>query len=93
MYSPDQPNRPTPPIPSELVEAIEAESLHVIDSKTGQPVRVADMRAEFERLSRQVPRDPEAERAFIESKIEIIRNDPHLSDVDKERAIANLRHP
>ena len=93
MYSSDPPNLPTPPIPSELVEAIEAESLHVIDSKTGQPVRVADMCAEFERLSRQVPRDPEAERAFIESKIEMIRKDPHLSDAEKERAISNLRHP
>jgi hypothetical protein len=51
------------------------------------------MRADFERLSRQVPRDPEAERAFIESKIEMIRSDPYLSDADKERAIANLQHP
>lgn len=93
MYPTNPPNQPTPPLPSELVEAIEAESLHVIDSKTGQPVRVADMRADFERLSRQVPRDPEAERAFIESKIEMIRSDPYLSDADKERAIANLQHP
>ena len=93
MYSSDQQNLPTPPIPSELVGAIEEESLQVVDSKTGQPVRVSDMRAEFEQLSRQVPRDPEAERAFIESKIEMIRSDTHLSDADKERAIANLRHP
>jgi len=60
------------------------------DPGTGKPVPVADMRAEFERLSRQVPRDPEAERAFIESKIEMIRNDPHLSKTEKERAIEEL---
>lgn len=89
MYSPNPPN---PPIPSELVKALEGESLQVTDSKTGQPVQVGDMRAEFERLSRQVPRDPEAERAFIESKIEMIRSDPHLSDADKEQAIVDLRY-
>jgi hypothetical protein len=48
------------------------------------------MRREFARLSRQVPRDREAERAFIENKIEMIRCDPHLSDEEKERAIAEL---
>jgi hypothetical protein len=60
------------------------------DPKTGKPVAVADMRAEFERLSRQVPRDPEAERAFIQNKIDMIRNDPKLSEVDKKRAIEEL---
>ena len=49
------------------------------------------MRAEFERLSRQTPRDPEAERAFVESKIELIRNDPRLSEDEKKRAIEELR--
>jgi hypothetical protein len=63
----------------------------LIDPKTGNPVPVADMRAEFERLSRQIPRDLEAERAFIESKIEMIRNDPHLSEEEKERAIKALQ--
>jgi hypothetical protein len=52
---------------------------------------VADLRSEFERLSRQVPRDPEAERAFIESKIEMIRSDLNLSKTEKERAIEELR--
>jgi hypothetical protein len=79
------------PLPSELIEAIETESLHVTDSKTGQTVRIGDMRAEFERLSHQMPRDAEAERAFIESKIEMIRSDPYLSDADKKRAIAELQ--
>ncbi len=58
---------------------------------TGAPVPIGDMRSEFERLSRQVPRDPEAERAFIESKIEIIRSDPNLSATEKDRAIEELR--
>ncbi|HTU20264.1 MAG TPA: hypothetical protein VMG10_19525 [Gemmataceae bacterium] len=61
------------------------------DLDTGKTVPVADVRAEFERLSRQAPRDPEAERAFIESKIEMIRNDPHLSEEEKQRAIEQLR--
>jgi hypothetical protein len=52
---------------------------------------VGDRRAEFDRLSRQVPRDPEAERSFIESKIEMIRMDPNLSPAEKERAIEQLR--
>ena len=58
---------------------------------TGEPAAVADLRAEFERLSRQTPRDPEAERAFIESKLEMIRNDPTLSQAEKERAAEELR--
>jgi len=63
----------------------------MIDPETGKPAPMADMRAEFERLSRQVPRDPEAERAFIESKIEMIRTDSSLTEAEKERAIDELR--
>jgi hypothetical protein len=77
-----------PPIPAGDVEP---GSLRMTDPKTGKPVPVADMRAEFERLSRQVPRDPEAERAFIESKIAMVQNDPNLSAADKKRAIDELR--
>jgi len=80
-----------PPLPSELIEAMEAESLHVTDSKTGQIVQIGDMRAEFERLSLQTSRDVDAERAFIKSKIEMIRSDLYLSDADKKRAIAALQ--
>jgi len=64
---------------------------HLTDPKTGKPAPVADMRAEFERLSRQVPRDPEAERAFIEGKIAMIRTHPNLSEAEKKRAIEELR--
>ena len=80
------PNRP--PIPSGDAEA---GLLRMTDPSTGDPAPVADMRAEFERLSRQTPRDPEAERAFIESKIEMIRNDPNLTEAEKEQAIELLR--
>jgi hypothetical protein len=76
---------PTPSFPGP------AEFLQLIDPETGQPIRVADLRAEFERLSGLVPRDPEAERAFIEGKLNIIRNDPNLTDAEKERAIEELR--
>lgn len=80
------PNRP--PIPSGDPKV---GFLHMTDPDTSNLVPVADMRAEFERLSRQVPRDPEAERAFIESKIEMIRQDSNLTEAEKERAIEELR--
>jgi len=66
-------------------------SLRLTDPETGKSVPVADMRAEFERLSRQTPRDPEAERAFIQSKIDMIRSDPTLSETEKKQAIEAMR--
>ena len=60
------------------------------DPRTGGPLKAVDRRREFERVSRLTPRDPEAERAFIESKVDMIRSDPRLSDVQKERAISRL---
>lgn len=62
------------------------------DPNTGRPGKVVDVRAEFERLSRQTPRDHRAERAFIKSKIEMIRSDRHLTAKQKEDAIAKLQH-
>lgn len=50
-----------------------------------------DMRAHFEALSKQTPRDAAAEQAFIHGKIELVRGDPTLSEAEKERAIAELR--
>ena len=61
------------------------------DPKTGKPLQGEDKTAEFERVSRQAPRDPEAERAFIQAKVELIRTDPRLSDEEKAKAIAELR--
>jgi len=52
---------------------------------------ITDRREEFERLSRETPRNPEAERAFIEAKIDLVRTDPNLTEEEKARAIADLR--
>jgi len=77
--------------PSPRQDDDEAHSLQLVDPNTGKVVKIADMRAEFERLSQQVPRDPAAERAFIESKIAMIRSDRHLSPKQKEDAISELQ--
>ena len=55
------------------------------------PPEVSDMREHFARVTKETPRDPEAERAFIEGKIEMIRSDPNLSEDDKAAAIEELR--
>jgi hypothetical protein len=60
------------------------------DPTTGLPAPTADVRAEFERLSRQTPRDSEADRAFVDSKIALIRTDPRLSEDEKKQAIEDL---
>jgi len=52
---------------------------------------ITDRREEFERRSRETPRDLEAERAFIEGKIDLVRSDPNLTEEEKTRAIADLR--
>lgn len=57
---------------------------------TGKPAPMKDMRAEFARISRHTGRDPAAERAFILSKIEMIRSHPTLSKAEKASAVAEL---
>ena len=52
--------------------------------------KIDDRRAKFERITRRSPRDSQAERAFIESKMRIVRTDPKLSDEEKQRALADL---
>jgi hypothetical protein len=52
--------------------------------------RITDKRAEFERITRRSGRDEEAERAFMESKIRMIRSDPALSEEEKADAIRLL---
>jgi hypothetical protein len=61
------------------------------DPRKGGSMKVVDRRAKFARLSRLTPGNPEAERAFIEGKLEMIGNDPRLSDEEKARAIARLK--
>ena len=52
---------------------------------------ITDRRDEFERLSRETPRNLEAERAFVEGKIDLVRSDPNMTEEEKTRAIADLR--
>ena len=75
---------PKPPAPGER-------PLYVIDPRTGERVAGADMRAKFARISRKMPRDPAAERAFIEAKIATILGDSRLSKEEKAKAVAALR--
>jgi hypothetical protein len=76
-----------PPLPSELNEAL---SSSVTDPKTGKSLRVADLRDEFARLTEKTPRDFEAERAFIASKLEMIDSDPRMSAEEKKAAREQL---
>lgn len=49
-----------------------------------------DARELFERLTRETPRDAEAELAFLRKRIELLRSLPGLSDAEREAAIAQL---
>jgi hypothetical protein len=60
------------------------------DPKTGKRLRSRDMREKFARISARVPRNPRAERAFVESKVEMIRSHPTLSEAQKASAIRDL---
>lgn len=51
---------------------------------------IADMREKFARESGRTPRDPEAERAFLQNKIDMIRTHPAMSPAEKEEAVAPL---
>ena len=52
---------------------------------------IADRRAEFARRSRESGRDPEAERAFVQGKLDMVRSDPKLTEEEKQRALDELR--
>jgi hypothetical protein len=67
------------------------EPAELVDADTGKPVKSADLREEFKRLSSKTPRDKHAERAFIENKIKMVEADPSLSQKEKTEAIAELR--
>jgi hypothetical protein len=57
---------------------------------SGERAPIGDVREEFARISADTGRDPEAERAFVESKIEMIRSHPTLSEAEKAAAITEL---
>jgi hypothetical protein len=78
---------PQPPVPSDDPSP---DAVELVDPATGERLPTADMRERFARTSADVERDPEAERAFVESKIEMIRTHPTLSEAEKEAALAEL---
>jgi hypothetical protein len=78
---------PEPPVPS---NDRSPDSVELIDPKTGKRVPTRDMREKFARISAGAGRDPEAERAFVDNKIEMIRSHPTLSEAEKTVAIAEL---
>ena len=49
-----------------------------------------DAREKFARLTRQTPRDREAERVFVRKRIELMRSLPGLTDDERAAAIADL---
>jgi hypothetical protein len=59
-------------------------------SEASRPDRpsIADVRGEFRR--RTGARNEDEERAFVEAKLEMVRTDPRLSDIEKQAAIAEL---
>lgn len=76
------------PVPS--ADPPEDDSARPVDPGTGDLLPVADMREEFARLSREAPDQAEAHRAFVASKIGLIRTDRLLSKAQKEAAVAEL---
>ena len=51
---------------------------------------IADMRNTFSRKTPQTEEDRARTRSFIDGKIEMIRNDPNMTDSEKAAAIADL---
>ncbi len=61
------------------------------DPETGEPAELYDARELFAELTRRMPRDREAERAFVLARIEMVKGHPDLSESVKARAIEKLR--
>jgi len=59
-----------------------------VESSLGTSV---DRREEFEELANKAADSTDAEHAFLENKIELVRSDPHLSDDARARAISDLQ--
>jgi hypothetical protein len=74
---PAPPNKPTRE-PDDLTDAED------------KPAPIKDVRKRFARVSEDAGRDPEAEQAFVESKIQMIRSHPTLTEPEKRAAIAEL---
>jgi len=63
----------------------------LIIEQPGKPAGpIIDMRGVFARKTQQTEEDRARARAFINSKIEMIRRDPYMTDGQKAAAIADL---
>jgi len=60
------------------------------DPATGEPIPAADMREAFSRMSPTDQPEPDADRAFVDGRLEMIRTDPTLTEAQKEAAIAEV---
>jgi hypothetical protein len=78
---------PQPPVPSDDPSA---DSVRLVDPDSGEPVPTADLRRQFAR--RPGAGDPEAEQAFVDSKLELIRTHPTLSEAERQAAVAEVLH-
>lgn len=52
--------------------------------QSNRPLPVIDATAEFERLSRQQPRNPAAERAFVQAKLDALQRDSSLTEEQRQ---------
>ena len=53
---------------------------------------VADKQSKFARLTRAAPTEPDSERVFLASKLEMLRTHPYLSDKDRGEAESRMAH-
>ena len=53
---------------------------------------VADKQSQFARLTRAAPTEPDSERVFLASKLEMLRTHPHLNYKDRGEAEARMAH-
>ena len=64
----------------------------LIIEQPGKPSSpIVDMRDAFARKTPMTEEDRAQMRAFIDSKIEVIRRDPNMTDAEKAAAIADLK--
>jgi hypothetical protein len=67
-----------------------ADEVELTDPRTGERIPAADMREAFSRMSHTRQPDPDAERAFVDNKLEMIRSHPTLSAAEKEAAVREV---
>jgi hypothetical protein len=83
--------KPSKGRPSEPDRTTEPDTLPLTNPKTGKKIKVEDRRTEFEKITKQTPRDIDGEIAFIEGKMQMVLTDSHLTDEEKKQAIEELK--